>query len=140
MNSSHDRSSVISKPSNRDHDCRIEENLSEAHIRLAGTYVEQLPWLDCFKRYDRDYTFFYVDPPYFDTAGYSVEFEYEQYESLAEVMRTSKGKVMVSLNDHEAMRKVFKDFKIESLNIKYSLTSKVSAKSKVSKEIVICNY
>lgn len=120
--------------------CRIEENLSEAHIRLAGTYVEQLPWLDCFKRYDRDYTFFYADPPYYDTTGYSVEFGYEQYESLAEAMRTSKGKVMVSLNDHEAMREVFKDFKIESLNIKYSLTSKASAKSKVSKEMVICNY
>lgn len=120
--------------------CRIEENLSEAHIRLAGTYVEQLAWQDCFKRYDREYTFFYADPPYFDTAGYSVEFGYEQYVALAETMKASQGKVMVSLNDHPEMKEVFKDFKIESLDIKYSLTSKVSAKSKVSKEMVICNY
>lgn len=120
--------------------CRIEENLSEAHIRLSGTYVEQLAWQDCFKRYDREYTFFYADPPYFDTAGYSVDFGYEQYKDLANIMSNSKGKVMVSLNDHEEMRNVFKDFRIESLDIKYSLTSKASAKSKVSKEIVICNY
>jgi DNA adenine methylase len=120
--------------------CRIEENLSEAHIRLAGTYVEQLAWQDCFKRYDREYTFFYADPPYFDTAGYSVDFGYEQYKELASAMSCSKGKVMVSLNDHEEMRDVFRDFRIESLDIKYSLSSKASAKSKVSKEIVICNY
>ncbi|MDN5626308.1 MAG: DNA adenine methylase [Acinetobacter sp.] len=120
--------------------CRIEENLSEAHIRLSGTYVEQLAWQDCFNRYDREYTFFYADPPYFDTAGYSVDFGYDQYKDLANIMSSSKGKVMVSLNDHEEMRNVFKDFRIESLDIKYSLTSKASAKSKVSKEIVICNY
>lgn len=120
--------------------CRIEENLSEAHIRLAGTYVEQLPWQDCFKRYDREHTFFYADPPYYDTAGYGLDFGYEQYVALANTMRIAKGKVMISLNDHAEMRDVFKDFKIESLNIKYSLTSKASAKSKVSKEIVICNF
>lgn len=120
--------------------CRIEESLSDAHIRLAGTYVEQLSWQDCFKRYDRDYTFFYADPPYFDTAGYSVEFAIEEYIALAEAMRNAKGKVMVSLNDHVKMREVFKDFNIDTLDIKYSLTSKSSAKSKVSKEIVICNY
>lgn len=120
--------------------CRIEENLSEAHIHLAGTYVEQLSWQDCFKRYDRDYTFFYADPPFFDTAGYSVEFGHEQYVALAETMKSSQGKIMVSLNDHPEMREVFKDFNIETLDIKYSLTSKVSAKSRVSKEIVICNW
>lgn len=120
--------------------CRIEENLSEAHIRLAGTYVEHLPWQDCFKRYDREHSFFYADPPYYDTAGYGLDFGYEQYVALANSMRIAKGKVMISLNDHAEMRDVFKDFKIESLNIKYSLTSKASAKSKVSKEIVICNF
>lgn len=120
--------------------CRIEENLSEAHIRLSGTYIEELAWQDCFKRYDREYTSFYADPPYFDTAGYSVDFDYDQYKDLANIMNSSKGKVMVSLNDHAKMREVFKDFRIESLDIKYSLTSKATAKSKVSKEIVICNY
>ncbi|NLT87272.1 MAG: DNA adenine methylase, partial [Pseudomonas lactis] len=36
---------------------RIEENLSAAWQRLAGTYVENLPWLDCAQRYDRPHTF-----------------------------------------------------------------------------------
>ena len=39
---------------------RIEENLSAAWQRLAGTYVENLSWLDCAERYDRAHTFFYM--------------------------------------------------------------------------------
>ena len=92
------------------------------------------------KRYDRAYTFFYADPPYFGTCGYGIEFGLDQYEALAAAMKSCQGKVMVSLNDHEMMREVFKDFRIDTLGIKYSLSSKVEAKSKLSSEIVICNW
>ncbi|EJL04012.1 D12 class N6 adenine-specific DNA methyltransferase [Pseudomonas fluorescens Q2-87] len=40
---------------------RIEENLSAAWQRLSGTYVENLPWLECAERYDR--------PPYLPLHG-----------------------------------------------------------------------
>lgn len=52
---------------------RIEENLSAAWQRLSGTYVENLPWLECAERYDRPHTFHYMDPPYWQTAGYGVD-------------------------------------------------------------------
>lgn len=120
--------------------CRIEENLSEAHIRLAGTYIENLGWLDCFQRYDRPHTFFYADPPYWQLTGYNVDFGLDQYQLLAEQMKSCQGKVMVSLNDHEDMRQVFGQFNIEQLNIKYSLSKEQSAKSKLSREIVITNF
>lgn len=119
---------------------RIEETLSEAYIRLAGTFIENLSWIDCFKRYDRPHSFFYADPPYWQLTGYNVEFGLDQYELLAEAMRTAQGKVMVSLNDHEDMREVFKDFNIKNLNIKYSVSRSVESKSKSSSEIVIMNY
>lgn len=57
---------------------RIEENLSAAHLRLCqGTYIENLAWQDCMKRYDRAHTFFYCDPPYWQTEGYGVPFGFE---------------------------------------------------------------
>jgi H2-forming N5,N10-methylenetetrahydromethanopterin dehydrogenase-like enzyme len=40
-------------------------------------------------------------------------------------MSSSKGKVMISSNDHEEMRKLFNDFGIETLDIQYSLISKM---------------
>lgn len=48
---------------------RIEENLSAAWQRLAGTYAENLSWLACAERYDRAHTFLSMDPPYWQTAG-----------------------------------------------------------------------
>ena len=119
--------------------CRIEENLSAAHLRLAGTYVENLSWQDCLKRYDRAHTFFYADPPYWQTEGYGVPFEFGQYEQLAEAMRTCKGKVMVSINDHPDIRSVFDGFWMEGLDIKYSTANNYGT-AETSRELVITNW
>lgn len=39
---------------------RIEEDLSAAWQRVSGTYVENLPWLECAERYARAHTFHYL--------------------------------------------------------------------------------
>jgi DNA adenine methylase len=119
--------------------CRIEENLSAAHLRLAGTYVENLSWRDCVKRYDRTHTFFYMDPPYWQTEGYGVPFEFCEYEEMARVMGGCKAKVMVSINDHPDIRRVFKDFHILETGIKYS-TGNVHGEASASTELVVMNY
>lgn len=119
--------------------CRIEENLSAAWMRMAGTYIENLTWQDVMQRYDRPHRFFYCDPPYWQTEGYGVDFGFEQYEQLAEFMRSCKGKVMVSINDHPDIRRVFECFWMEGLDIKYS-TGNAHGAPKTSKELVICNW
>ncbi len=100
---------------------RIEENLSAAHLRLATAYIENLPWEDCVRRYDRAHTFFFMDPPYWQTEGYGVEFGWDQYELLAKTLGSIKGKAIVTLNDHPAIRELFKDFVIESTDIRYTV-------------------
>ncbi|WP_057092502.1 DNA adenine methylase [Comamonas thiooxydans] len=101
---------------------RIEENLSAAHLRMAGgTYVEQLDWAQCIDRYDRAHTLFYLDPPYWETEGYGVPFEWEQYELMATKLREIKGKAVISINDHPAIRACFKDFEMESLKLDYTV-------------------
>lgn len=119
--------------------CRIEENLSAAHLRLSGTYVENLPWQEVMRRYDRPHSFFYCDPPYWQTEGYGVEFGFEQYQELAAFMRTCKGKVMVSINDHPDIRACFEGFHIDSLGIKYAVAN-VHGDPQTSRELVIQNW
>lgn len=76
---------------------RIEEKLSDAHLRLARTTVEHLDWKECIRRYDRDHTLFYLDPPYWGTAGYEVgDFGFEQFEAMADLARTIRGKMVIS--------------------------------------------
>jgi len=119
--------------------CRIEESLSAAHLRLSGTNVENLPWQECMKRYDRSHTFFYLDPPYWQTEGYGVPFDLDQYEQMATLMRASKGKVMVSINDHPDIRHAFADLPMLELGIKYSVGNNQSAPQE-SRELVITNW
>lgn len=100
---------------------RIEEQLSAAHLRLASTYIERLDWRECIERYDRPHSFFYLDPPYWETAGYGVPFAFDQYELMAEVMRKLKGKAILSINDHPDIRRAFAGFHMETLEINYTV-------------------
>jgi len=116
---------------------RIEEELSAAHLRLARTYVEHLDWKSCIQKYDRPHTLFYADPPYWQTEGYGVPFPFEEYQALAEVMRSCKGKVILSINDHPDIRDVFAGFRKEQVAIQYSVNKN---KGKTSAELIICNW
>jgi len=117
---------------------RIEEQLSAAHLRLSQVYIENLSWQDVIKRYDREHSFFYLDPPYWETAGYGVGFGWEQYEEMAVLLATIKGKAIVSLNDHPDVRQVFGRFHIESTEIRYTVGG---GKNNVDRgEVLIFNW
>ncbi|HIE2486015.1 TPA: DNA adenine methylase [Pseudomonas aeruginosa] len=100
---------------------RLEETLSAAHLRLSNTYIERLSWQDCLRRYDREHSFFYMDPPYWETEGYGVPFGFEQYQEMAAMLRQLKGKAIISLNDHPDIRECFASFHIESTGITYTV-------------------
>lgn len=100
---------------------RLEENLSAAHLRLSATFIEQLPWDECIERYDRPHSFFYLDPPYWQTEGYGVKFAFDNYERMATLMRKLKGKAILSINDHPDIRRVFAGFQWERLEIDYTV-------------------
>jgi len=117
---------------------RIEENLSAAHLRLSQTYIEHLSWQDCIKKYDREHTFFYMDPPYWETEGYGVPFGFEQFEEMARVLGQLKGKAIISLNDHPAIREVFSAYHIEKTDLKYTVGG--GGKSPAASEVLIFSW
>lgn len=100
---------------------RIEEDLSAAHLRLQRTYVEHGSWQSIVNRYDRPHTLTYCDPPYWQTEGYGVDFDWPQYEALSEFARSSQGTVIISVNDHPDMRRVFAGLEMKSVPIKYTV-------------------
>jgi len=117
---------------------RLEEELSQAHLRLSRITIEHLPWQQCITKYDRPQTFFFADPPYWQTEGYGVDFGMDQYQSLAEVMKTSQGRILVTVNDHPDMRKVFGGFKFETVDIDYTVGG--GGKGKNKKELLIQSW
>ncbi|MFC3338150.1 DNA adenine methylase [Paracandidimonas soli] len=116
---------------------RIEEALSAAHLRLAQVFIEHLPWQEVVKRYDRAHTFFFMDPPYWQTAGYGESFPWEEYEQLATAIASMKGKSIVTLNNHPDIRKLFKGFNVRTAPIRYTVGG--GAGSQAS-ELIIQNW
>jgi DNA adenine methylase len=100
---------------------RLEEDLSDAHLRLHQVVIENLPWQRCIERYDAAHTLFFLDPPYWQTEGYVDDFGFEQYEQMADLMAGLKGRVILTINDHPDMRRVFKRFASRSVPIKYTV-------------------
>ncbi|MGE8457241.1 MAG: DNA adenine methylase, partial [Pseudomonas alloputida] len=55
-------------------------------------------------------------------------------------MRRCKGRVMVSINDHPEIRRVFDGFHFECLDIRYSTTNQRHYKAEATGELVIMNW
>lgn len=117
---------------------RIEEELSAAHLRLSRAYIEHLAWDECVHRYDRPHTLFYLDPPYWGTEGYGVTFKLDQYTKMADLARSIKGKMIISVNDIPEMRLAFEGMKMESVGINYTVGG--GKRNKSANELIIRNW
>lgn len=100
--------------------------------------VENLDWAVCVERYDRPHTLFYLDPPYWGTEGYGVEFGFAQYERMAELLRSMAGKALVSVNDIPEMRSAFAGLEMKTLPIRYTVGGQ--GRARPSSELLISNY
>ena len=118
---------------------RIEEDLSAVHLRLHQVTIERLDWVDCIVRYDRPHTLFYLDPPYFGTQGYGVDFDLAEYDKMAALMRSIKGKAVVSVNDIPEMRAAFAGLPTRVLSTTYTVGGGARGKTPRA-ELVIANF
>jgi len=117
---------------------RIEEDLSQAHLRLSRVYIDLLSWEQCISKYDRPATLHYLDPPYWQTEGYGVAFDFEQYQLIAKTMHSMQGKAILSINDHPDIRDAFKRFPMQEVGINY-MVGGVNKKAQ-RKELIIRNW
>lgn len=118
---------------------RIEEELSDAHLRLSRVYVENRPFKAVIDRFDKPETFFYIDPPYWGCEDYYGNglFSRDDFKVLRDRLVQLKGKFIMSINDVPEIRELFKDFTIIEVPTKYSL-SQNGVKSVT--ELLILNY
>lgn len=118
---------------------RLEEDLSAAHLRLSRTYIENLDWVDCIRKYDREHTLFYCDPPYWGTEGYGTDFGLEQYPRMAELAKTIQGRMIISVNDIPEMRQAFDGLSIDRVDINYTVGGVGRSKDRKG-ELIIRNW
>ncbi|SKA99834.1 DNA adenine methylase [Caloramator quimbayensis] len=115
------------------------EYLKLVKDRLRNTYIENLSFEKVIDKYDRNHTFFFCDPPYFETDGYGIEFERKEHLLLNTMLKNLKGKFLLTINDHPEVKEWYRGFNIKEVEVNYSVSREQSARGKY-KELIITNY
>ncbi len=100
----------------------VEQGFADIHARLNGVLIEGVSWEKCVARYDRPTTLFFMDPPYFGTAGYDgAPWQLADFERLAAAFRAVQGKALLTINDAPEMRSVFQGLSFDRLTVAYTV-------------------
>lgn len=65
-------------------------------------------------------------------------FGFDEYLQIADLAKSIKGKIIVSVNDIPEMREVFDGLVIESVDINYTVGG--GSRKKAARELIIRNY
>ena len=117
------------------------EFLKDIRKRLSKVVIENKSFEKIISAYDSEDTLFYLDPPYhntenmYDTGDFI--FDEEQHIKLRDMLKNIKGKFVLSYNDDEFIRELYKDLKIEAIERQNNLSLNSGSRFK---ELIITNY
>jgi len=107
--------------------------------RLKTVIIENKDFDGIIKTYDKSDSLFYFDPPYFGTEKYySVDFSTEDHYRLKASIDGIKSKFILSYNDSDIIRELYKGYNIIGLDRNDSLNNRNS--SRRYNELLIKNY
>jgi DNA adenine methylase len=116
----------------------LKNNLQNYKYKLNSTDVLNEDYRDVIKKYDKEDTLFYLDPPY------SQNHKYWNYacreitkEEIRDELRKIKGKFIFSYNHTPEIEDFFKEFKYEVVDTKHMVKS---LGSKDVKELIVFNF
>lgn len=116
---------------------RVPDVIEEVHHRLARVQIECLPYEEILRRFDRQGTLFYLDPPYWGRSLYRFNLAAEDFKLLADRLRHVKGRFVLSLNDVPDVRAVFAGFRLREIELSYTAQHEAG---KRYRELLITNF
>lgn len=112
----------------------------EMSRRLENVIIEQQSFEVLIPHYDREDSFFYGDPPYYDSEYvYDGEYGWDHHVLLRDTLAKCKGKWLVSQVDCQEIRYLFKDYQILDFKRIHPMAQKY-APGKQFGELLIGNY
>ena len=117
--------------------------ITNACARLQKVVIENKDFEKLIDQYDRPESFFYCDPPYFETEDYyeDVGFTKDDHIRLADRLSSIEGKYLLSYNDCPEIRELYKSrgTRIESISRLSNIAQRYEA-GKQYDELIISNY
>ena len=117
--------------------------IHQACQRLQRVVIENKDFEKLIRQYDRPESFFYCDPPYYETEDYyqDVGFTRKDHERLANTLCSMQGKFLLSYNDCPEIRELYSrpGIIIESTTRLSNIAQRYEA-GKQYAELLISNY
>lgn len=117
--------------------------INQACSRLQKVVIENKDFEKLIKQYDRPESFFYCDPPYYETEDYyeDVGFTTKDHERLANALCSMQGKFLLSYNDCPEIRELYSrpGIIIEGTSRLSNIAQRYEA-GKQYAELIISNY
>ena len=115
--------------------------LLDAYELLQGVLIENLSYDELIKKYDGKETFFFFDPPYLCKGKFygGNDFTKDDHITLKEKLSTTKGRWLLTVNDDEFFRELYKDFNIQQVSVNYSAGNATKGSGERF-ELIIINY
>lgn len=118
--------------------------LLQVKRRLDGVLIENKSFPKLITAQDGVGTLFYCDPPYNNTEKYydtgEDGFGEEMHVLLRDRLRSIKGKFVLSYNDDEFIREIYKGFVIEEVERSHNLKMAMGDLGSTYKELIIRNF
>lgn len=114
--------------------------LNDVCVRLQNVIIEHQDFEQLITTYDRPKALFYVDPPYVGTEKYyNGQFTHDDHVRLYQTLSNIKGRFILSYNDCDFIRDLYKDFNIIEVSRLNALPAKAETRSEF-KELIIKNF
>ncbi len=121
----------------------IVSELPKYKERLKSVIIENRDFEDLIKTYDRDSALFYVDPPYVASERYYnrnyTKFNKDDHIRLNAVLKGIKGRFILSYNDCDFIRDLYKGYHIKCVSRQNLLPATAENRAEF-KEVIITNY
>lgn len=119
---------------------RFFDSIWELHGRMANVIIENQDFETLIRHYDRPNTVFYCDPPYYETEGmYAACFSKDDHERLKNTLCGVKGRFLLSYNDCEYIRELYRDFEILECSRIHNMAQRYNAGAEFP-ELLIGNF
>jgi DNA adenine methylase len=118
---------------------RINSKFTGYQERLEDVDLFNTDYKEIIKKYNKPSTFFYLDPPARESSG-NYRFSSIDIPELLKILKTIKGKFLLSLADIDIKKKEFQPFKIISVPTKYVGTKTRGGQTLKVKEYLVMNY
>lgn len=115
----------------------IVDSLRAFNGRVDRTVIEQLPYDDCMRHYDKPNTFFFVDPPYLNAnPGAYAGWTADQMTQLRDLLRIIKGTWILTVDDSAGTRAIFREFRLKAIKFDNKLVPSHLPKQ-IMRELII---